>query len=190
MISKLFLESPWLLLVLLVAMQFAVIAIWSRNRNRAWARVVWTGFALVVALPAFSLLVVTPRERVIGLCRELAVMVDAGDVEGIAHHLSDEFAAGGLDRVAFLDRVEERLSHYHVDYPTLRHFETAFPTSDEAVVVFDAACSVRSVDAFVDRLRSRWRLRLRKYGQQWRVTEIEALPTPLSPIRNMRDWLP
>jgi hypothetical protein len=117
-------------------------------------------------------------------------MVDAGDVGGIARHLSDEFTAGGLDRVAFLDRVEDSLSQYHVDYPTLRHFETVFPKSNEAVVVFDVTCSVRSVDAFVDRLRSRWRLRLRKDGQQWQVTEIEALPTPLSPIRSVRDWLP
>jgi hypothetical protein len=189
-ISKLLFENAILLLVLLVAIQFVIIAIWSRVRSRYWARTVWVGFALLVALPLLSSLVATPRERVIGLCRKLAHLVDRGDVDAIAPHLAETFRVEHLGKSEFLVRAEQRLSHYRVDNPSLRHFETVFPSDGAAEVVFDATCTVRSVDQFAGRLPSRWRVRMVEEDGRWRLLEVEALPTPLSPIRDLRDWLP
>ena len=125
-ILRLLFESPWLLLVVLVAVQFGLIIVWSWRRSRLSARAVWTGFVAMPTLIALSLLVVTPRERVIGLCRDLASMVDAGDVAGIARHLAEDFDAAQMDRDAFLESVERSLTHYHVDDARLRRFEVEF----------------------------------------------------------------
>jgi hypothetical protein len=189
-VSRLLFENAILLLILLVAVQFVMIALWSRWRTRAWTRVVWIGFILVVALPVLSVVVVTSRERVIGLCRDLAKMVDRGDVAGIGPHLANDFVAGGLGKDDFLIRVEQQLSQYRVDDPSLRRFETTFPGRGQAEVVFDASCTVRSVDNFVSRLPSRWRVRMIARDRRWLLTQVEALPTPLSPIRDLRDCLP
>ncbi len=189
-ISKLLFENAILLLVLLVAVQFVMIVIWSRRRTQVWARAVLIGFMLVVVLPLLSVMVVTPPERVIGLCRDLAKMVDRGDVAAIAPHLSNDFVAGDLGKDDFLVRVEQQLSQYRVDDPSLRRFETTFPSRVQAEVVFDASCTVRSVDDFINRLPSRWRVRMIAQDGRWLLTEVEALPTPLSPIRDLRDCLP
>lgn len=189
MISRLFLEHSRLLGILLVAFQFMLIVIWSWGRRQAWARAVWIGFCVMPTLVLISVFVVTPRERLIGLCRELAAMVEDSDVTGIGEHLSDGFDAAGMDRWEFIERVEHTLTWYQVDNARLRRFEVVFPDDHEAVVVFDVVCGVRSAEACIDRLPSRWRITFRGDDRLWEVTGIKALPTPLSPIRDMRDWL-
>ena len=148
------------------------------------------GFAAMATLPLLSHLIVTPRERLIRTCRELAVMVEAGDVAGIGGHLADDFEASGLDRTELLDRVENTLKRYVVENVGLHAFEVIFPRKDEGVAEFNAVCRIRSAEMPIDRLLSRWRLTFRGRGRPWQVTKIEVVPTPLSPIRNVRDWLP
>ncbi len=189
-ITSLLFERVWLLILLLAVMLLASIVVWSRRRTRIWTRIVWGGFAAIPVLSLLSVLVVTPRERIIGLCRELAVLVDAGDVERIGRYLADDFAAAGLDREGFLARVEQRITHDHVDHARLRRFDVEFSRNDQALVVFDAVCSIRSADEYHDHVLSRWRLTFKGRDRVWRVSKIEALPAPFSPIRNVRDWLP
>ncbi len=188
-ISTLLFENVWLLLVTLVAIQFTLIAFWSWRRTRRSARAVWAGFAAVPVLLLLSIVVVTPRERIIGLCRDLAVMVDEGNVVAIREHLAEDFEAAGMNRDEFLDRVEQTLTLYHVDDARLRGFDITLSRNVEAVAVFNAVCRVRSVDAFLDRLISRWRLTFSGAGRIWRITRIETIPTPFSPIHDLRDWL-
>ena len=104
--------------------------------------------------------------------------------------LTADFRAVEMDRDAFLDRVSRALTRRQVDSPRLRGFEITFPRYGQAVAVFDATCEVRSVDLFAGRLPSRWRLTCREQAGEWLVEEMEALPSPLSPIRDLRDWLP
>ena len=182
-------ERPWLLLVLLAALQFVLIAIWSRWRTRPCGRAVWIGFAAMPSLLTLSAVVVTPRERVIDLCRELASLVDLGDVDAVALLLSEDFAAGELDREAFLRRAKEKLTRFDVDDPRLRGFEVTFAEPGHAVVVFNAVCRVRSPDAYINQFPSRWRMSLSSGGRAWKVTKLEALPTPFSPVRHMRELL-
>lgn len=189
-ITSLLFERVWRLILLLAAVLLASIVVWSRRRTRIWTRMVWGGFAAIPILSLLSILVITPRERIIGLCRELAVLVDAGEIESIGTYLADEFVTAGLDRDEFLSRVELRITHDHVDHARLRRFRVEFPQVDQALVVFDAVCSIRSADEYHDHVLSRWRLTLNDRDGVWRVSKIEALPAPFSPIRNVRDWLP
>ncbi len=190
MVGRLLFEQPVRLLVVLVVCQIALISLWSWRRTRGCGRAVWIGFALVPLLLVASHLVVTQRERVIALCTALAAHVDDGDVSGIGDRLTDDFKAVDMDREAFLDRVSQALTRRQVDRPRLRGFEIAVPAPGQAIATFDATCEVRSVDVFTGRLPSRWRLTCRNEDGLWRVARIEALPSPFSPIRDLRDWLP
>ncbi len=189
MISRILFENPWTLLSLLVAIQLGLIAIWSWRRSRVWARGVWIGLGAIPVLPLVSILVVTPREQIVGLCRDLAALVDEGDAAAIGRHLASDFEAAGLDRLEFLERAERTLGRYHVDDARLHRINVSFPREEEGVAVFDSACRVRSADAFLDRLTARWRVTFRSRGRLWRVRKIEAVPTPLSPIRSVHDCL-
>ena len=187
--SRLLLEKPWILLLILITIQFALIVIWSRLRSRLWGRAVWTGFAAIPLFVAVSVAVVTPRERIITICRDLAAMVDDGDITSIGEHLAEDFNAGGYGSEEFLQRLESRLTIYHVDNARLRGFEVTLSGRSEATAVFGAICSVRSADGFLDRLFTRWRLTVRRNGQNWKVAQVESLPTPLLPFRDVTAWL-
>lgn len=181
-----FLENVVRLLILLVAVQFALVAIWSWWRGRRAAQAVWVGAALFPALVVLNTLFVTPSERIIRICHSLAKLVDDGDVTGISRILAEDFRAGRADRSRFLDRLRSRLTEYRVDDPRLRGFNVTFSQSDHGVAVFDALCRVRSADFFFDRLPSRWRLIFRNRAGRWLVTGIEVLRTSSSPIPDLQ----
>jgi len=179
-----------LLLFASIAIQLVLIAVWSWRRSSVWSRVVWAGFVAFPALLVLSVVVVTPRERIVGLCRELTRLVEGGNVAAIGGHLADDFEAAGLDRDDFLERVTEALTNYRVTDARLSRFEVKFPQERVGIAEFQAVCWVRSADKYQDRLLSRWRLTFRGQGRDWKVRGIEALPTPLSPISNLRQCLP
>ena len=187
--AGLFLERAWLLGGYLVVLQFLLIVIWSRWRTRLWTQAVWCGFVVLVGAPLLSLAVTTPRERIINLCQSLAQLIDDGDPLGMESLLSKDFRAGELDAVSFLEKVEVSLTRYRVDHPRLGRFQVAFPDSVNATVLFDVHCAVRSVDTYLDHVFSRWKLTFHRDAGTWRVTHLEAVPTPLSPVRRLGDWL-
>lgn len=154
-----------------------------------WARIAWAGLGGIPALLLASLLVVTPRERIISLCHDLVVLVDEGDVAAIGQQLADDFDAGGYGRTESLTRLERTLARYQVDNAQLTYPEVDFPHRDEGVAVFNAACRVHSEDVYFERLLSRWRVTFRHRGGRWLVTRIEAIPTAFSPISDVRDCL-
>lgn len=187
--SALFFERVWLLLGLLVAAQFALIACWSRRRSRGSARIVWMGFVSIPMLATISLAVVTPRESIIVTCRELAVHIDRGDLSAVGVLLSDDFRTAELDRNEFMDRLREGLTRYKIDHPRLGHFRVDFPAQKQAVVTFSATCRVRSVDAPSRLVPSRWRIGFRQDQGLWKVVQIETVSTPHSPLWDVRRLL-
>jgi hypothetical protein len=189
MVVRLLFERAWLLLMALTVLQLLLIVMWSWWRTKRSAHLVWIGFAAMALLPTVSHLVVTPRERITSLCRTLARLVDAGDVAGIGSYLGADFETAGLDRDAFLDRVNQTLTRYDVDGAALSGFGITLTAAGRAVAEFNAVCAVRSADAYVARVLSRWRVNWHAEGKRWMVTHVEAVPTPLSPIRNVSDWL-
>ena len=189
MILRFFFERWWLLCGVLVAVELVSFAVWARRRTTRAARMTWITLAAAVALPVISHLVVTRRERIEMLCRDLAHMVDVGDVQSLATRLADDFEAAGLTRDEFLSSVARALSRYRVDHPSLHRMSVTFPRSGEAVAVFDTVCSIRWEQNYLDRLFSRWQVELIQTESGWRVITIEAIPSPLSPIRNLRDFL-
>jgi len=184
--SRFLLERVWLLLIVLIAVQCILIRIWFAQRTPRSARMVCVGFVLLVLLPLISVLAITPREQIIHACRRLARCVDDGDVAAVGAALASDFTASDLDRDAFLFRVEQSLTRHHLDAVDLSAFAVSVERA-QAVAEFHASCSVRTTDAYRDRLVSRWRLTFRQRDRDWLVTRIEALPTPFSPVSTLGD---
>lgn len=189
MMSRIFLESLWLLAVVWFAVQFLLIAVWSWRRTSTPARVVWGGFAALPLLIGLSVWVVTPRERIVQVCEELAEFVDEGNVTAIGLRLADDFALEDYDRQAFLARVERTLTEFHVDDPRLSGFRVELTDSAHGTVQFRASARVRSPDLVYDWIPSRWRLTVRRVGDEWCVSRIEALPVGPSGLGNVLHWL-
>lgn len=187
-LNRLLFERAWLLFLLLAVLAFVTIQVWAHRRNTTTARAAWAGLVAMLALPALSMVVKTPRERIQEGCLRLARAVDAGDVAVIEAHLAGEFTASSLDRDDFILRVEDALTKFRVDAVSLRAFAITVD-EDRAIAEFNASCQVRTADASLDRLLSRWRLHWRRRDRDWLVTDIEALPMPFSPIRNLNDVL-
>jgi len=187
--NRLFFESLWLLAVVWFAVQFVLIAIWSWRRTRGAARGVWIGFALLPSLMALSIYVVTPREKVIQLCEDLARFVDDGNVRAIDMRLTGDCTAGSRDRQSFLAEVERALTEYRVDEPSLSRFAVEFQSDTEGAVKFTATGRVRSPDMAYDWLTTRWRLDVRRVGKDWQVSRVETRPGGTPGIGSVLDLI-
>ena len=189
MFHRLLFESPFTLAAACVGIQTLLLFLWRQRPGRATARAVWVGFAAIPLLITMSIVVVTPRERIIAVCHELASHVDEGHIAGIAEHVADDFATEGFDRTALLDGIERALTTVRVDSPRLRRFEVTFSDEDTALTTFSATCRVRSDDFQQDRLLSRWGITFRRSDDRWLVVRIESIPVPPLHFRRLGEWL-
>jgi len=189
MIQNVLLENRLLLFGVWMLAQLALISVWSWRRTRAANRAVWVGLLALPVLLLLSTVIVTQRERIMSLCRSMARDVERGDIAPIADRLDPQFQAAALDREVFLEHLEPALARFGVGKVRLSRFRFTFPERDTATAEFTAVCNVRTADAFFDRVLSRWRVRFVRRRGNWYLTSVEALPTPLSPVRNLRDWI-
>jgi len=183
--ARLLFESPYLLVPVWVAGQFVMIALWSRRRQRWSARLVWLGFAALPVLLILQHLVVTPREQIIALCRELAEFVEGGDLMAIRARLSPDLDAEGMTRDELIDLAERTLSRYHVANARLHDFEIRFAADGIGMAQFKATCEPVTEEAYLERLRTAWRLQLRRTALGWEVSRIEMRETPFSPLNSL-----
>ena len=186
-LTSLLFERPWLLLLVLVGLEFTLIVLWSRWRSAKLSRLIWTVLAAIPILLVLGHLVVTQREQIIALCHQLASAVEAGDMAAIEERLAADFEAAGLGGADLVNRVEQTLTRHHVIKPRLRRFAVTFPTDGVGEVTFSALCRVESSEGYFDRLPSRWRLTLRQDGDTWEVTTIETLPVPPLHARSLHE---
>jgi len=176
-----------MLAAVLVAAQFAVIVVWSWLRSRTAARAVCIGFAAIPTLLILSAVVVTSREHIITVCRNLAEAVELNDVPAIEQPLSRDFEASGLERSAFVEQVEHVLTRFSVHDTELKRFEVTFPSKDVGIATLNASCRVESAEMSYGWLPSRWRLTFGRVGGTWLVTNIESIPIPPLHIRDLKN---
>lgn len=185
MIVRLLFESPFLLTPVWLVSQFILVALWSHRRRRWCARLVWLGFAALPALLILQHLVVTPREQIITLCRELAGFVEEKDLKAIRTRLSPDLDAEGMTRDELIGLAEWTLSRYHVTDARLSDFEISFAANGIGRVQFKATCGLGAEEESLERMRTAWRLRLRRTATGWEVIQIEMMETPFSPLSSL-----
>ncbi len=185
MIVRLLFENPYLLVPVWLVGQFAVIALWSHRRQRWCTRLVWLGFAALPALLVLQHLVVTPREQIITLCRDLAGFVEEGDLKAIRARLSRDLDAEGMTRDELITLAEWTLSRYHVTDARLSDIEISFAADGTGTAQFKATCGLVTEEAHLERMRTAWCLRLRRTATGWEVIRIEMIKTPFSPLNSL-----
>jgi hypothetical protein len=139
---------------------------------------------ITAALSAASWFVQTPREHIATICRDLARLVDDGNVNEIERRLATDFEASGMNRQTFLDRLNAVLSRTRLDHVRIRGIDVVLESNTRAIATFNANCNVRSADGFAAALPSRWRLRFSKHGDHWLLQRAESIPVSPLNLRN------
>ena len=194
MITRIFLESYWLLIIVWVVVQFVLVCVWSLWRARASSWMVGVGLLMLPILLVVSRLVVTSGEQIRSLCYELAAAVEAGDLAALRVRLSPGLEVTSLSRDKLIDRIESAITRHSVREPRLSRFALEDVTRNKGVVLFSASARVDSREVGLLTLATRWRLTCRRSEESggsdsWQVTRIELIPTPPLNIRSVDDLL-
>ena len=184
-----------MLIPVLAAVLFLLIAVWSRRRTPRARRAVWGGFVVFPLLVLLQALVVTDRERLIGICHDLANAVRRADVNAFGEHISPLFQSdpgpGSVtwDKAVLLERFESAKSTYRIEEPRLRTFEIRVDGA-RAVVRFAATCRIVTAEQIITRHLSNWELIFERQTGGWRITNIRPRSSRLFPYRRLHDLLP
>ena len=171
-------EHPIVFAVLgFIALAFFLVR-WLFSKELAHGKALGVTALFVSALIAVNLLVVTPRERIDASCRELGRLVDEGNVAAIDARLAQDFAAGELDRQAFLERATSTLTRTRIDLVRLHGVNVEIQDAHTATATLDARCNVRSSEGFSGAIPSRWRLEFVFREDDWLVRRVESIPVP------------
>lgn len=177
---------------MLAVAQFVLIAVWSRRRTPRARRAVWGGFVVFPLLVLLQALVVTDRERLMGICHDLADAVRRADVDAFGEHISPRFQSDpgpgdvAWDKAALLERFESASSTYRIEEPRLRTFEIQVDGA-RAAVCFAATCRIVTAEQIIARRPSNWELIFERQASGWRVTNIRPRPSRLFPYRRLHD---
>ncbi len=189
-IQTILFESPLYLMPLLLVGEFVLLRRWATRQTPNARRAVVGGLVVAALLLLMQHLVVTEREKLIGLCNELAAAAVKGDVDGIGGHISDRFAAEGLDRDGFLDYVRRGLTAVEVRSARLSGFEISIEDGRLAKVLFNASARVYGAAEGLGGSRpSRWELHFEKTGDCWRVVFLTPRRLPFFPFDSLRELL-
>lgn len=184
--QSLLFESPITLLIVLIVVQFCIVAIWSRLRSRRSAQIMWIGFLAIPVLMTLSWFVKTPREKIIRICHEMAEAVENGRATEVGGFLDESIRFGQWDKDALIEQLSSLLSKYRIHAPSLSGFEF-IEQADRLTVEFAVTCGVSSVDGDYGSLPTRWRLTFRDSGESYAVTAIETVPVPPLFARNLEE---
>ena len=174
-------ESPYSLIPILVGLEIVLLHFWSRRRTPLTG---WTAVGGLIAIPllvAVQILVVTDRERIIRICRELAKATAQADTTALGRHIAANFAINSPGRVSnkagLLDEFERILSKWDVEEERLSAFDVAVD-GHTARATFHATCRLISNDLMIPRHVSKWKLEFAKLDTVWLVTHIRPSSTP------------
>ncbi len=175
MVTRILLESYWLLLGTWIPVQFVLIAMWSWRRTETTKRVVWSGFVVFPMLLVVSMLVVTDREKIVDQLIALARAVEQVDLDEIASHFAEDFEARGYSRERMLARIDARLTQYPVTQARISQVAVALD-GDEAIVKFRGSANIRFPEIPYQYATFLWHSKWRRSQDGWLITSLEKLP--------------
>ncbi|MFH0980090.1 MAG: hypothetical protein V2A79_00940 [Planctomycetota bacterium] len=177
-------ESRLALLALLFLVEFVLLWIWARWRTRRSRRLALGGLVAGGLLLALQPLVVTDRERIIAVCKEMAYAIEDRQIDRVGRHIASEFEVGSIDREALLGSLTRVLARVHVEKPRLSGFRVSV-AGLEARATFQARCRVANSEFVQEGMLSGWELTFRKVDNRWQVIAIKPLPTPMFPHHSL-----
>ncbi len=187
-IQRFFLESPWLLIPVLVVIEYVLVVIWLRRRTprSRWAALI--GLVLCILLPVVQKLVVTQRERVTLVINSMVDAVSAGDVAALAEYVSPNFNTANTDRAGFIAGVRDTLQRYTVEEPRLRDLQITVD-GDRATTQFGIVCRILTPQESVANYPSAWEVVFELNDGEWQMISVEPRPTRLFPYERLQQLI-
>lgn len=165
------LESPLKLLAGAILVEAVLATCWWFRPGRTTSWLVVGGPLLATVLLIVQHLVVTDRERIGQILDALALAVDCEDVDAIADALDEDYEAEGMDKEAFLARVESAFERAEIDEVKILNTKITVE-GDAASVNLRAHCRIRASDWPYDYFPSAWLLRFVRRDDDWQVQHI------------------
>lgn len=94
--AETFFEDPTYVWITLVFAEIVLAALWYEKRTRGWALSLAAPVLLAGIVTLVAWLVVTDREQILNVSREIAAAVEDGQAERIPQHLDEDFSASIL----------------------------------------------------------------------------------------------
>ena len=150
-----------------------MVSLRALNRRQIAAVLIVAG--AVIAAVVIERLVVTERERILGVIADLRAAVGRADVPGIFEHVSSDYYDEAIPRERLRSLAHVFFRHYGP--PHVHIFDTAVNRiGDLAVVELRVSTSARPRGHASLAGRSSWQLDLRKEADgAWRVTRLVPL---------------
>lgn len=172
-LTWLFLESSTALLALLGLVIFGLVAYWRRGGS---VKAPLAGLLVGLLLLLVQEWIVTPREVVDKLMREIERDVVASRTERIAAALAPQFRADDMDGERFLALVKRRFEQFDVHGVNRESFVVTPAGPDELKLEAEYGATVSS-NAYNGPFPTGWVIRFRHGEAGWRISSIE--PTSL-----------
>ena len=160
-------------------------SVWHQRGTRAALRNWVIGIVVGVVLLVIQKLVVTDREAVDAVLRELVRAVDERDPAPIVARIDERYLADGLTRAEVVPLIEAMLAGTEVEQPIVRGLEITV-AYDTAFVQFSVVCRVRS-RGFVQPTRSNWKLDFVRRGEAWKVQAIQPMTINGQDVSSIRE---
>lgn len=187
-LTEILFESPWKLGMPAAVVCGTLLVLWRRTGSNGRRTAFLSAVGVSAGLFLLQTLVVTDREAIIALVRDLAEAVESSELDRIEAAIDDSYRAGGLQRQTVMPAIRARLSHYSVERPRLWNFRVEV-RGDEATTRFQCLCDVRTEGALVSIL-SEWSLELVRRQDAWKVRAIEAITINGQRARGLGDFAP
>lgn len=190
-LAKLFFEDLLLLLVLAAGAMAVAVAIHRRRGTPATRRGILIVAAAAVLMLLLQWLVVTDREKLRTLVRDLVRAVDQGDVAAISERVAPEGVTLGrgsgattCEKTSFVALAENGLQQYQIDEAGAGGF--AFKIDgDRATVDFRVTCDLRQARESQYRSVSQWKMECCRTPGGWKLCGIPAASLGLPGLASM-----
>ena len=174
-------DNPRLGLVIALIVETAIFLAWAFSRGRVRALYLLIGAALAGAAVLLDYAVVTNREQVERLTREMVAAVEVEDAQGMINLLSDDLRLeNGMGKAELSRQIEYWCSGPLVTNNKITELIVQSIDEREGQVEFQVTSLIdpkNRHDVFLPAIETRWRFDFRREGGkgEYRITNIVAL---------------
>lgn len=167
-------EDPFWLAFIAAPSLFVLWGIWYRTRARAAARLLLAGLALVPLLFVLQWLVVTDREAIEHVTRQLSEAVERRDIDAVIEFFDPgAIFEGGFDRERFKKHLVHLLDKYAIQNPSVFGLVVEVDGA-KGTVHCAASCDIKS-NVWSGSVPSNWQLEFSRIDDHWLITNLRPL---------------
>jgi hypothetical protein len=172
LVRNVLLESPLKLMATIIMVEAALATVWWFRPGRVESWVVVGGLVVGAVLLVVQHVVVTDREQIEQILRDLALAVDCEEVDTVLAAMDDRCDVDGMDKRQLAERLRSAFEHSDIDEVKILESDVTVE-GDTAKVFIRVHCRVRSPEVPYDYHLSAWDLRFVRRGNRWLISQVK-----------------